>query len=303
VECSSVDCVNGACIYTEKCEVVAQMTGKSLSVDSVNLYWINGSALMFSPIDCVAAGTLFNDTIKGYASDGTNVYWANGVSLMSISASGGAKVTVAPLPADATLLRVDATHAYYSSGSTLYKIPKAGGAAVAMGPSWPVWDLNNYYYDEYKIMQPVSTIYSVPLAGGPKKALATSNIGSAATYLSLSGTDLFWWWQIPGFGNQLHTIPVTGGASKILASTSSQQWVTGIWLDATHVYWLQDSAGTLGLKAVRRDGTGQTSFGPAGLMLWNPNFYANITEVTADADNIYWTATGRVVKTPKPPGF
>ncbi len=195
------------------------------------------------------------------ATDGTYAYyWTDGddLALYRVAIAGGAPQVVAKmaLPSSGGVptfagLGVDASYVYWTlnlnTDGVVARAPLAGGAIQTL--STQTLDNEQYFgcvvgaSDVYWLSDATSTgeytIYSVPLAGGTRKQLASapSNDGTIVAPVLPSGfasdgKSLFW-----SSLQAVVSIPIAGGAVGTVAVTPLQGAPVALAADSSGVYW------------------------------------------------------------------
>jgi hypothetical protein len=197
--------------------VVSSTAGATLQcvvLDDLNMYWVQGTAIMRAPKSGgmalpVAGGQAGADCV---AVDGDSIYWsisgtqkaqfADGAIVAASKKGGGAKVLVKGAENAANVL-VDDKNVYWQNVDKIMKAPKTGGAEAVLAP-----------------------------AGGPIGDIA---LDSGFVYFTIPGT---------GTDGSVGRVSKDGGPPVVLASGQARP--AGIAVDETSVFWT--SKGTEGAQ-------------------------------------------------------
>jgi hypothetical protein len=177
---------------------------------------------------CAALGTACSSSSGGPASAATKVTLASGVS--------------------AEYLAVDATNAYAATQTGIVKIPLSGGAPVTLapipqdsGPSGLAVAGSRVYWSEnaYSTSTTQGIIYAVPVDGGTPSTIAT--IAGSAGSVATDDTSVYWAASLAGTTcttsscEILVEAPLAGGTAVTLSTSAHSP--TSFAFDGSSVYW------------------------------------------------------------------
>jgi hypothetical protein len=263
-----------------------------MALDTTNVYWGNGTAVMKVPSGGGAPVTLASGTGVGVIGvDSKSVYWTStatsgAVELMRTPVGGGNSVVVASGLNNVGAVVVDATSlywtspgtpnpgTYHTSNGTVMKMPLGGSSptTLASGLDRP-WSISVdaasvYWANNHE----TGSVMKVPIGGGTPTTLGG---GYFPTGIAADANNVYW---TDHFSNVMK-VPIQGGTATRLASFSfgSISSADGIAVDETNVYWTNSFGGAV--FRVPIGGGAQTLLAVGG----TPE------QIFVDATSIYWT--------------
>ncbi len=226
-----------------------------LVVEGSELFWGTSGQLSFARISGVALPSGMTDISLGaqqvgqtgltfMIADSTNVYWIDqnvrSPGLFQTTLTGGAIVSLATSPEQATGLTVQGQRVYWSlqqSGKVL-SVPIGGGqpsSLLGTGPSDAVRmtsDARNIY-----LLDGTSTsIVAISIQGGTATTIVSST--TEISDVTSDGTNLYWSEPTAGI---LMRAPITGGIGTVIASGQASPLFLAV--DGDFLYWANEGGG------------------------------------------------------------
>jgi hypothetical protein len=264
-ECIGVEDAEASCMSTSSCPtgsnlVATAQTPQTLTLDSNNVYWANGtSGSIASAPRAGGATTSLVTSLTEPTVISTN--W-NGALGFATQGSGGMTGTVG---------------LYISSAATTPGTSLSSPGGVAL-------DSSNIYWVTGNSAGEGVIVESATLAGATATTLATLATGGyVAAELSVSNGNLYFAAFLPSGGGGIFTVPTGGGAPNPLQSFSTGQ-PFGVVTDSTNVYWTDSTGG--GVYSTPLEGGSLTTLATG---LNNPQYIA------VDSANVYVSVFGTMV--------
>jgi formylglycine-generating enzyme required for sulfatase activity len=300
-------CLGGSCALGE-CQPVIVATGQKnpqqMAVNGTHVFWANygddttgaGGGVMRAPIAGGAAiPVVTGEKAWGIALDDGHAYFTSslgGGALREVPLAGGSAQTVVSASSPGALL-ANATDAFWLDGGTssLKKAALAGGMVTTLAAA----SVQGYVaFGSTTIFYVTSTtVYSVPLAGGPSVPVAT---GQTNAYGVATSPRELVWTNLTNSGT-VTKAALNGSNPVVLASgRAGPQTVT---LDDNRVYWTENGlagGGTSALAMVPLVGGSVTV-----LASWPREAVGIAANVIVDAKALYWNVSdGSVYMLAKP---
>jgi IPT/TIG domain len=245
--------INGGTVTTLATSASGLYFPVSVSVDTANVYWIDGGGLNNIKKVGINGGTVTTlaSSVTPYyhytntAVDSVSVYWAlSSVSsgiIQKVGINGEPVTTLASgLDYDIGGIAIDSNYIYWTEGSggSVKRIGLNGGpvTTLATGLSYPgriAVDSTSVYWTEDVV--PNGTVKKVAINGGTVTTLASGLIAPSA--LAVDSTNVYWTesGQMGGNG-AVKKVGKNGGAVSFLAAgLSSPAFIT---VDSNSIYWL-----------------------------------------------------------------
>lgn len=244
----------------------------------------------------VLASTQYQPTLV--AVEAGTVYWAEHEggatgAIRSVSAAGGAPITLATDSDWAQGLAVDSSNVYWTTLSppAVRKVSLTGGTATTMvaavAPRGIAVGANNVYWADRASGGP-GVIMQRALAGGTPTTVA-SGLGDPRA-VAVDPTSVYW----TDFKNgTVMKAPIGGGTATTLAT--GQGGPAALAVDSADVYWINYNDGNVVAKVPITGGSATVmATGTAGL--------SDPEDIALDANNVYWTNAGSVQRVAKTGG-
>lgn len=223
------------------------------------------------------------------AVDATSVYVADwdGGTIKKLPLRGGPATTLASGLDRPRGIAVDSTSVYWINygSSTLMKVALTGGSTTVLAsnqttPGSIVVSGGNLFWPDG------GGIMKMAVTGGAVTAIVT---GQAAHRLAIDATNIYWTTQGPVTADgAIMKMSQQGGSPTTLVS--GRTGAAGIAVDATSVYWTEWNENGSLMKVPLAGGT------PVALATFTDHNLPHL--VATDGQNVYWTASDGVRKTP-----
>jgi hypothetical protein len=205
------------------------------------------------------------------------VFWvdANGINQADIDGSSSMLLASSVSPSS---LAADDNNVYWPDGSNVDFVPIDGGTVSQqpLGSSVLATEVATDYIRVYVAL--ADGIASFPCGGGAVASIVTGE--SSPHGLHIAGGVLYW----ANDDNQLRSVKTDGSGLQTLAAMSSA--IGRVALDTKLAFYVWNG----GVLAIPNDGSGVPSILAGSL--------ANVTDLVADGQSVYWTDSYGISKVP-----
>lgn len=185
-----------------------------------------------------------------------------------------------------TGIAVDESSVYAAvvSQDRVMKVPVAGGTTTTVVVTQP--GIEGVTVDESRVYWTTSsgTVASASKSGGPHTLIADSEEHPRDIVIDASSVH----WTNYYSGGTLKSAPKEGGSITTLFDTDTPDVQNGLTRNATHLFWRLEKGDVM---------TVPLAGGPAVKLASGP-FEFDACSVAADAESVYWTVTGSIMKMP-----